>query len=488
MKSVISGLEPQLLWEHFYEISRIPRCSGNEEAVRQYVLQVAERNGFSYELDSVKNVVVRKPATPGMEKSPVVVLQSHLDMVCEKNKDVAHDFRRDPIRLKREGDWLKAEGTTLGSDNGIGVAAALAVLESRGITHGPIEALFTVDEETGLTGATELGEDMLTGRILLNLDSEEDGVIYIGCAGGRDTEITLAVETEPAPAGHVPVRVRIGGLQGGHSGLQIHQGLGNAIRLLARFLNRAAASVSFRLAHVDGGSKHNAIPREADAILYIPADQQQALHSLVEEYQSILQEEYRLVDPGVFVQVDAGDISAPEKVFTESWQQRVIGLLYTLPHGVIRMSDAVPGLVETSTNLAVVKTEADRVAVLTSQRSSVNTALEDISDTVATLGRLVQGEVQQGNGYPAWQPNPDSPVLAVAKAVYQRLYDQAPEVAAIHAGLECGIIGAKYPGMDMISFGPTILGAHSPDERVQISTVKKFWDFLVALLEEIARK
>ncbi len=487
MKEAIEGLKPQELWNQFYEISQIPRCSKHEEKVREYVMNVAKRNGLEYKMDAAGSVVIKKPATPGYENAPTVVLQSHLDMVCEKNKATEHDFSKDPIKLVRDGDWIKADGTTLGSDNGIGVAAALAVLESQNVKHGPLECLFTIDEETGLTGATELAGDMLEGRMLLNMDSEEDGAIYIGCAGGRDTEFFFNLETEPVPAGYQSVRIRVGGLQGGHSGLQINEGLGNAIKLLTRFLWDVAPKVNLRMAHIDGGSKHNAIPRECDAVAYLPGDQVGVLKSHAADFQKIFQNEFALVDKDVFVQVETDGFDAPGNVFTASLQDRLLNMMYAMPHGVLAMSHAVEGLVETSTNLAVVKTGDDKVAVLTSQRSSVPSGLDDIANMVAAVGQLAGTEIHQGNGYPAWQPNPDSHLLKTAKAVYQELYGKEPEVKAIHAGLECGIIGDKFPGMDMISFGPTIMGAHSPDERVQISTVEKFWDFLVALLGHLAR-
>ncbi len=486
MKEAISGLEPALLWEHFYQLSQIPRCSKHEEKAREYVLEVARRNGLESRTDSAGNVVIKKGATSGMEDRPTVILQSHLDMVCEKNKDVQHDFSRDPIRLKRDGDWLAAEGTTLGADNGIGVAAALAVLESHSLQHGPLECLFTIDEETGLTGATMLAPDLVEGRILLNLDSEEDGTIYIGCAGGQDTELLLALDTETAPAGMKPVRIRVGGLQGGHSGLNIHEGRGNAIRLLARFLWKHAPTLNLRVASIDGGSKHNAIPRECDALVYLPPEQLERLKSAASAFDKIFKDEYRLIDPDVFLRVDEDGIDAPPDVWTPELQQRTINLLFALPHGVMAMSHAVEGLVETSTNLAVVHTEGSTIRIVTSQRSSVQTELDEIVGRVCATAELAMAEIRQGNGYPAWQPNPESPLLQQAQKVYRQLFGQVPEVKAIHAGLECGIIGDKFPGMDMISFGPTITGAHSPDERVQISTVQKFWKFLSALLVEIS--
>jgi dipeptidase D len=487
MKDAIQGLKPKLMWEHFYEISQIPRCSKEEEKIRRYVIKVAERNNLEYKLDDVKSVVVKKPATPGLEDAPVVILQSHLDMVCEKNKDTKHDFSKDPIKLLRDGDWVTADGTTLGSDNGIGIAASLAVMESDDIKHGPLEFLFTVDEETGLTGATQLGEDMLEGRILLNMDSEEDGAIYIGCAGGKDTEIFLKLNTGNVPSDYKVVRVRVGGLQGGHSGLQISEGLGNAIKLTARFLQKYASELNLRLTHIDGGSKHNAIPRECDAIVALPSGKMNDLMDAVAKYDAIFKNELKLVDADVFLRVDSDGFDQPGKVFTQNLQDRLLNMLVSMPHGVLAMSHAVQGLVETSTNLAVIKTEKDKIGVLTSQRSSVPSSLISVADMVSAVGQLADAEVHQGNGYPAWQPNPDSPLLKTARGVYQKLYKEEPEVKAIHAGLECGIIGDKFPGMDMISFGPTILGAHSPDERVQISTVEKFWDFLSALVEKLAK-
>ncbi len=486
MKEAIQGLEPTLLWEHFYQISQIPRCSRHEEKVREYVIDVARRNNFEYKIDAAGNVVIKKPATPGLEDKPVVVLQGHLDMVCEKNKETEHDFSSDPIKLKREGEWLRAEGTTLGSDNGIGVAAALAVLESNAIKHGPIECLFTIDEETGLTGATELATDMLEGRILLNMDSEEDGAIYIGCAGGKDTELLLKLETEPVPKGFEAVEIKLTGLTGGHSGLNIHEGRGNAIKLLNRFLWKTLPQVGGRLANFEGGSKHNAIPREASAIVFLPVENKKNLHQLAAEYENIFKNELKSIDPNVKLTVSESGFNAPEKMFTSQLHNKLLNLLYTIPHGVISMSHDIPGLVETSTNLAVVGVKDNNISILTSQRSSVASALVDIADMVQACGFQADAEVHSGGGYPAWQPNPNSPLLKQAKTVMKELFGKEPEVKAIHAGLECGIIGDKFPGMDMISFGPTIEGAHSPDERVNIYTVEKFWKFLEAMLEKLA--
>ncbi len=487
MKNVIEGLKPESLWEHFYQMTRIPRCSKHEEQICKYVISVAERNGFSVKTDAVNNIVVKKPATAGHENAPIAVLQNHLDMVCEKNKDTVHDFSKDPIKLLRDGDWITADGTTLGADNGIGAAAALAVMESKDIAHGPLEFLFTIDEETGLTGAIELGEDMLEGHMLLNLDSEEDGDLYIGCAGGSDTELFLDLETEPLPASDKTVRLRVGGLQGGHSGLQIDTGLGNAIKLLGRILADNADELSLRLMHIDGGSKHNAIPRECDAIVALPQENLTTLKDLAEKYESIFKEELKSVDDGVFVQVEESGFDVPNSVFAPALQRSVLNMLYAIPHGVLAMSHAVPGLVETSTNLAVIKTHDDKIGILTSQRSSVASGLDNVVNMVCSVGALANSTIKKHNGYPPWQPNPDSQLLHIAKEVYHNIFNEEVNVKAIHAGLECGLIGDKFPGMDMISFGPTILGAHSPDERVQISTVEKFWKYLVAIIEHLAK-
>ncbi len=480
----LQGLEPKPLWEHFLAISRIPRCSGNEEKVRDYVLEVAARNGCSHSMDATGNLVVRKKATPGMESRPVVVLQSHLDMVCEKNKDTTHDFEKDPIRWTREGDWLRADGTTLGADNGIGVAAQIALIDAKDVAHGPLELLFTVDEETGLTGATGLASDMLEGRTLINLDSEDENTIYIGCAGGKDTVLSLPRETEPIPAGLKAASIWVGGLQGGHSGLEIDRGRGNAIKILARFLAKQGPGLQARVAHMAGGNKRNAIPRECDAVVFLPPDKLKAMKDAVREFESVVKDEYKVQDPGVYVRVAEEGFDAPEGVLRSDVQGRLLDLLVCLHHGVISMSPDIPGLVQTSTNLAVITMDEDAITIATSQRSSVTSELNAALESVAAAGRLAGTHVHHGEGYPGWQPNPDSRILGLAKKVYPSLFGKDPEVTAIHAGLECGIIGARFPGMDMISFGPTITGAHSPDEQVDAPSVKRFWRLLTAMLEK----
>jgi dipeptidase D len=484
-KETLEGLEPGPLWEHFLAISRIPRCSRNEEKVRDYVVEVAGRNGCTHETDPTGNTVVRKKAAPGMESKPVVVLQAHLDMVCEKNKDTVHDFSKDPIRWKRDGDWIGAEGTTLGADNGIGVAAQLALIEAKGVAHGPLEFLFTVDEETGLTGATGLSAGMLEGRTLINLDSEDEHTIYIGCAGGLDTVLSLRLDTEEVPEGLKAASIRVGGLQGGHSGLEIDRGRGNALKLFARFLIKKAPLLQVRIAHIDGGSKRNAIPRECGAVVCLPPNNLGALKKAAREFDGVCKDEYGIQDPGVYVRVADEGFEAPERVLRAELQDRLLDLLLCLPHGVITMSPDIPGLVQTSTNLAVITTDEGAITISTSQRSSVALELVTASDTVAAAGRLAGAQIHHGEGYPGWKPNPDSLVLGRAKEVYPTLFGKEPNVTAIHAGLECGIIGDRFPGMDMISFGPTITGAHSPDERVDVASVKRFWDLLVAMLERI---
>ncbi len=486
MKEAIEGLYPGSMWKYFYEISQIPRCSKHEEKAREYVVSVAKEHNLNYQVDKVGNVIVKKPAAPGLENKPVLVLQGHLDMVCEKNKGTQHDFSKDPIKLKREGDWITADGTTLGSDNGIGVASALAVMVDKEMKHGPMEFLFTIDEETGLTGATEIEAGVLDGRILLNMDSEEDGALYIGCAGGKDCEIFLPAEKEAAPANSKAVLVKVNGLVGGHSGLNIHEGRGNAVKLLNRFLWNTLPKADGRLAGFDGGSKHNAIPREADAVVYLPADKLSLLKQEAAKYDKWYKDEYSHIDGKVSLTIEESGFDAPGKVYNKDVEKRLLNLLYSLPHGVIAMSHAIPGLVETSTNLAVVNEGEGKIRILTSQRSSVGSELLEISEMVQSCGRQANAEVYAGNGYPAWQPNPDSALLAKSKMVYKKLFGKEPEVKAIHAGLETGIIGDKFPGMDMISFGPTIMGAHSSDEKVQISTVERFWKFVEALIAEYA--
>jgi dipeptidase D len=484
MKDAIKGLKPEALWSYFYELTRIPRESKNETQVIEFLIEFARKHQLQYKKDKTGNVVISKPGTTRAENAPGVVLQGHVDMVCEKNSDVKHDFRHDPIRMKRVGGFIKAEGTTLGSDNGIGVAAALAVLADKSLVHPPLEAVFTVDEETGLTGANALTTDFVKGRILLNLDTEEDGALYVGCAGGKDTEIFLPTEWGSAPVDRQAVLIRLKGLQGGHSGLDIDKGRANAVKQLSRVIWKAAEKFELRLFKLAGGNKHNAIPRETDAGLLVNEADLAQFKNFIRNFAGTLQNEFKATDSGLQISVEATNY--PEKVLSKSFQDILLNLIYALPHGVKKMSFEIEGLVETSTNLAVVKTDAELVSILTSQRSSVASEIEDIADKVKATGLLAGGKVRQGTGYPAWQPNMKSKILKFMKETYKDLYGAEPEVKAIHAGLECGIIGEKFSGMDMISLGPTILGAHSPDERVEIETVEKFWDLLVEVLKRLA--
>jgi dipeptidase D len=483
LNSVIEGLKPEKLWEHFHKVSQIPRGSGNEEAVGEYVISVAKKNNLPYKKDNLGNIIVTQPASPGYENKPIVIIQGHTDMVCEKNNDTVHDFEKDPIKMVRDGVWMKADGTTLGADNAVGFCMGLAIMDDDSIEHPPMEHLFTVDEETGLTGAEGLSTDFVKGKIMLNIDSEEEGALYIGCAGGKHTILRRKIEWENVPAGMKAIKVKIGGLSGGHSGLNIDMGLGNSIKLISRFLVNIKNRISYKLAAIDAGNKHNAIPREADAVLIISKNDENTLNELTKEYDAIFKDELQFVDKGVFVTIE--NVNDVKKVFSDVLCKDILNVLYSIPHGVQAMSHAVEGLVETSTNMAIVETKEDIVEMLTSQRSSVASSITDIADKVKAVGELGGFEVEQGGGYPAWQPNPDSPVLKLAIQTYKEKAGKEPEVKAIHAGLECGLIGEKYPGMDMLSFGPTIEGAHSPDERVKIKDVEKIWNFLLDLLKKI---
>lgn len=483
MANNLTSLKPEKLWKHFSEILRIPHGSGNEKALAEHIINLAKSWNLEWQKDKVGNVVIRKPASPGHENAPGVVLQAHLDMVCEKNSDVQHDFTKDPIEAFLDGDWVKAKGTTLGADNGIGVAACLAVLEDQTLTHGPIECLFTVDEETGLTGAFKLKKDMLKGKLLLNLDSENEGTFTIGCAGGADSEITLPVERKKKKIKSA-ILVNITGLRGGHSGLDINLGRGNALKFMARLLSQAADKFKFELVSFNGGSKRNAIPREAWAVVAVePANQKALVNHLKKSFESI-KSEYRVTEPEMSLNIQK--TAEPGFPLVVESQIKLLNLLLALPHGVISMHPEIPDLVETSTNLAIVSTEEKAVKIICNSRSSIMSALEFVRLVIRAVSNLAGAKVVQPEGYPAWTPNLQSPLLQKMVDIYKNLFQQEPEVKAVHAGLECGIIGEKYPGMDMISFGPTIRNPHSPDERVHVGSVEKFWNFLVETLTRLA--
>lgn len=480
----ISQLEPKLLFGHFAEVLGIPRGSGNEARVRDYVLKWAASKGFTSKVDRVGNVVVYVPASPGLEHAKTVVLQCHLDMVCEKNSDVQHDFARDPIPAYVDGDFIRAKGTTLGADNGIGIAAALAVSEDPECRHGPIEVLCTVDEETGLTGAFNLDPQLLSGRILLNLDSEDEGVIYVGCAGGGDTVIRLKADPVPVPEHYVCVNVSVGGLQGGHSGLDIHKGRGNAIRIFARAVAFGVGLDGFLFGCLKGGNKRNAIPREAVGCVYVPEEKAEHFLRKVKEFEGIMKAELGTSDPGLTIS-GARDPGACPAMSVQA-SAALLRLLLALPHGPLAMSQEIEGLVETSSNLAIVSRDSQQVTITCNSRSSIGSALEAVRLGIRSAGELAGGEVELGGWYPGWRPNMSSVVLALARKTWVEMTGAEPKVTAVHAGLECGVINERVPGMDSISIGPTIRGAHSPDERVSISSTGKFYEYLKRLLEKIA--
>lgn len=481
----IKDLQPSAIWGYFHDITQIPRPSKKEERILAWLLDFARKHNLEAKQDKAGNILITKPATEGKEHVPTLILQSHVDMVCEKNSDVAHDFDNDPIETIIDGDWVKANGTTLGADNGIGVAAQLAVLAATDIAHGKIEALFTVDEETGLTGANALGKDFLTGNLLINLDTEEEGEIYIGCAGGKGTKAYFKYKEKDAPKKYFWVRLSVKGLRGGHSGSDIDKGLGNANKILTRFLyslNRKKYGMI--LSEIAGGNLHNAIPREAYAIIGIKEKYKEEVRVKLNLFLSKVQEEYKHTDPGLDMQLES--VQIPSKVMNKSVTEKLILALYACPHGVIGMSRDIEGLVETSTNLASVKMLPNHlIEIGTSQRSSVNSQKEYVVNMVSSVFELAGAKVTHSEGYPGWQPNTDSALLKLAEKAYQSLYNQDAKVKAIHAGLECGLFLEKYPNLDMISIGPDMTDVHSPQEKIKISSVSKFWDYLVRILETV---
>ena len=480
----IDGLSPKILWQKFYEISQIFRPSKKEEKILKYLRDFAHELGFMAKKDSAGNIVMSIPATPGYENARTVILQSHVDMVCEKNKETHHDFDRDPIKLIRDSGWIKAEGTTLGSDNGIGCAASLAVAIDKEVIHGPLELLFTVDEETGLTGVNNLQPGFISGRTLLNLDSEEHGAYYVGCSGGQDTVGILRIEKTHAAKGWAAYELLVTGLKGGHSGLDIHAGRANAIKLLGRLLRKLDV-IDYQVARIAGGSKRNAIPREAEAtILLNPPDAERAEHGIDEFIEEALKE-YRKNDSGLKIEFKRGE-KGYDQVLTKGFVGKLVDVILALPHGVVAMSPDILNLVETSTNLATIVMGEDEIRIETSQRSSVEGAKAYIASSVESVFKLAGAEVVFGGSYPGWNPNLDSEILEISKKVYKKLFGEEPEIKAVHAGLECGILGDKHPGLDMVSLGPTIQGAHSPDERVNIDDVEKFYHLLGAILSELA--
>jgi len=476
----LANLEPKLVWQSFEQLTKIPRPSKKEEKILEFFKKWATDNNFEYQQDEAGNLVIRKPATKGMENRVPVAVQGHVDMVCEKNSDVDFDFDNDPIQAYVDGDFVKARGTTLGADNGIGVAMGMAAMLDKNVAHPPLELLLTVDEETGLTGANRLATNLLHSKILINLDSEEEDAFTIGCAGGINTIGKFKYIADEVPSESITYNIAVKGLMGGHSGINIHEGRGNAIALLIRILWKAIHKVNARIVSINAPGKHNAIPREAFATIMIKEAAKDDFVGYIEECREIFQKEYKTKEPNLTVEYNL--IGAPNRVMEMNFAKKLIDSLLVCPHGVFRMSPDIPGLVQTSTNLAVVLTQDDEITVLTSQRSSLESEKRHLANKVRAALELGGAEVTNTDGYPAWEPNIKSEIVNLAAKIYEKNIGKAPRIEAIHAGLECGLIGEKYPGMDMISFGPNLFDVHTPSEKVQISSVQKIWKFFVELL------
>ena len=476
--NTILQLAPQNVWKHFYSLTRIPRPSGYMEKITEFLIDFGKGLGLESFVDEAGNVIIRKPATPGMENRKGVILQAHMDMVPQKNNDTIHNFTEDPIETYIDGDWVKAKGTTLGADNGLGVAAIMAVLEDGNLKHGPLEALITKDEETGMYGAFGLKPGTMQGQILLNLDSEDEGELYIGCAGGIDITATLEYKEETPAADLTARKITLKGLRGGHSGLEINQGRGNANKLLARIVHDLLIEFDSQLANFEGGNMRNAIPREAHAVLVFNPEDTEGLEEYIKEYEAQLNEEYASIESGILLQIE--EVELPAAIVPEEIQDNMIS--------VMRMIPTVPDTVETSSNLAIVTIDGGKVAIKILARSSCDTMKDFLADSLTSCFAMAGMKVELSGSYSGWQPNVDSPILHAMKVSYKQQFGVEPAVKVIHAGLECGIIGAACPGLDMISFGPTLRSPHSPDERALIPTVAKFYDFLVATLEQTPEK
>lgn len=485
--STIKDLQPKAVWENFYKLTQVPRPSHHEEKARQFMLQWAKENHIEASMDEAGNIIMRKAATPGMENRKGVILQGHLDMVPQKNEETVHDFENDPIQTYIDGDWVRAKGTTLGADNGMGVAAGMAVLTSTDIPHGPLEVLITATEETGMDGANGLKPGLLNGDILMNLDSETEGELYVGCAGGVDFSASFNYQEEAVPANVKAYRLAIKGLKGGHSGMEINLGRGNSNKLLFRFLKSHGEELGLRIANLLGGSLRNAIPRESFATVTVPAGNAEKLLAAVKETEAIFKAELCEKEPDLSFSAEA--VAMPTAVIDSCTQFRVTNAILACPNGPVRMIDSMPGTVETSNNLAIVQSKEGKIIVKSLVRSSVETAKEAMAQSIRAVFELAKAdEIEFEGGYPGWKPNPDSAILNEMQEIYEKLYGVRPAIMAIHAGLECGILGSKYPHWDMISFGPTLCSPHSPDERVNIPSVVKFWDYLKETLKNIPMK
>ena len=480
--STILQLAPQNVWKHFYSLTQIPRPSGHMEKITEFLLNFGKGLGLEAFTDEAGNVIIRKPATPGMENRKGVILQAHMDMVPQKNNDTVHDFTKDPIETYVDGDWVKAKGTTLGADNGMGVAAIMAVLESTDLKHGPLEALITKDEETGMYGAFGLKPGTLQGEILLNLDSEDEGELYIGCAGGVDFTADMAYQEEKPVEGWVARKLTLKGLRGGHSGLEINQGRGNANKLLARVVHDLLVEFDCQLACFEGGNMRNTIPREAHAVLLFNPEDMEDLNGYIQEYETQMAAEYHPIESGITLKIE--EVEVPASVVPEEIQDNLIDALMACQNGVMRMIPTIPDTVETSSNLAIVYIGKGEAKVQILARSSCDTMKDFLADSLTACFAMAGMKVQLSGAYSGWQPNVDSPILHAMKLSYKQQFGVEPAVKVIHAGLECGIIGANCTGLDMISFGPTLRSPHSPDERAYIPSVAKFYDFLTATLEQ----
>jgi dipeptidase D len=482
----IRNLEPKKLWNYFHDITQIPHPSKKEEKIVEYMKTFGKKHNLETIVDTIGNVIIRKPATKGMENRKGVIFQTHLDMVPQKNSDKKHNFEKDPIETIIDGEWVKANGTTLGSDNGIGVAATMSVLASENIVHGPIEALFTIDEETGMTGVFGLKPGLLKGDILMNLDSEDEGELYVGCAGGIDVSAVKNYGEEQTPNGMAAFKIIAKGLKGGHSGVDIALGRANSNKLMFRFLMQAEADFGIRLAEASGGDLRNAIPRESYSVVLLPEIKSKEFEAFVKGYDKIYKAEFAETEPDLIFSCEK--TAVPSRVMNQGDQYRIIRAVFICPNGVVRMSQAMKGLVETSNNLAIVRCKEGSFEAYNLCRSSVDSAKEATAWKIAAVFQLISADIKLEGAYPGWKPNIHSPILKTMSRVYNDKYGRIPEIKAIHAGLECGLIGGVYPDLDMISFGPTIRFPHSPDEKVNISSVGKFWEFLVETLKHIPVK
>ena len=484
--NTIQSLAPQAVWKHFYSLTQVPRPSGHLEAIQQFLLDFGKQAGVETGMDEAGNIIYRKPATAGMENRETIILQAHMDMVPQKNNDTVHDFVKDPIQTYIDGDWVRAKGTTLGADNGMGVAAIMAIMEDNSLVHGPLEALITADEETGMYGAFGLKAGTLQGKILLNLDSEEEGELYIGCAGGIDVTASLQYKEEETEKSDIAIKVTLKGLRGGHSGLEICEGRANANKLMVRFVREAVADYEARLSSWHGGNMRNAIPRECETVLTIPAENEQELLELVQYCENLFNEEFNAIETPISFKAERTEL--PAGIVPEEIQDNLIDAIFACQNGVVRYIPTIPDTVETSSNLAIITIDEGKAVFNILARSSSESMKEYIATSLECCFNMAGMKVELSGSYSGWQPNINSPILKAMKSSYLTQFGKEPEVKVIHAGLECGIIGAVMPGLDMISFGPTLRSPHSPDERVYIPSVQRFYDFVLETLKQVPCK